>query len=58
MIFRTGSILIVGLCEENILNEVYQFIKKLLINEYEKISIQNVIHENIKNKNKKIKKKI
>jgi len=37
MIFRTGSVLIVGHCNEDTLIIVYKFIKKLLINEYENI---------------------
>ena len=49
MIFRTGSVLIVGHCNEKVLNIVYTFIKNLLINEYENI------HQigNIENKKKK-----
>lgn len=38
MIFRTGSVLIVGKCDEEILHEVYTFIKKLLIDEYKNIA--------------------
>jgi hypothetical protein len=38
MIFRTGSVLIVGKCDEEVLNEVYVFIKQLLIDEYKNIS--------------------
>ena len=34
MIFRTGSVLIVGNCSENILRFVYDFIKNLLQDEY------------------------
>ncbi len=34
MIFRTGSILIVGKCSEYILNKVYTFIKTILIDNY------------------------
>lgn len=37
MIFRTGSVLIVGKCDEHVLNEVYMFIKKLLSDEYKMI---------------------
>lgn len=42
MIFRTGSVLIVGKCNEDILNEIYLFIKKVLQDEYMEV------HENIK----------
>tara|TARA_B100000963_G_C22630349_1_gene674624 strand:- start:977 stop:2044 length:1068 start_codon:yes stop_codon:yes gene_type:complete len=41
MIFRTGSILIVGKCSETILNYVYNFIKDILLKEYSKISLIN-----------------
>lgn len=59
MIFRTGSCLIVGNCSENILRFIFNFIKKILTNEYDKI---RVISENAekgiaKSKVKKLKKK-
>ena len=42
MIFRTGSVLIVGKCEENVLFKIYDFIKHILEAEYEDIhSINN-----------------
>ena len=34
MIFRTGSVLIVGKCSENILYEIYRFIRVILETEY------------------------
>ena len=37
MIFRTGSVLIVGGCDVDILNEIYNYLSKLLIHEYEGI---------------------
>lgn len=37
MIFRTGSVLIVGKCNESLLNEIYLFIKNMLQNEYTNI---------------------
>lgn len=37
MIFRTGSVLIVGKCTEPILHEIYEFLKTILENEYEHI---------------------
>ena len=52
MIFRTGSILIVGNCEENVLNIIYNFLKNMLAKEYLKIT-QGI---NFKNNNKKKKK--
>ena len=42
MIFRTGSVLIVGKCNESILNEIYVFIKNILETEYEKIESKEV----------------
>lgn len=37
MIFRTGSVLIVGKCTEPILHEIYEFLKNILEQEYEHI---------------------
>lgn len=39
MIFRTGSCLIVGNCSEKILRFVFEFIKKILIEEYKNIKV-------------------
>ena len=57
MIFRTGSCLVVGNCSERILRFVFEFIKQILIDEYDNIQIKN---ENpvIKNKNTKLRKRI
>lgn len=52
MIFRTGSCLIVGNCSEKILIFIFQYIKKLLADEYTEISVSNV---DIVNKIKKTK---
>ena len=55
MIFRTGSILIVGKCNEETLNVVYEYIKNILSCEYE-----NIFNEGSKVKelhDKKMKKK-
>jgi hypothetical protein len=52
MVFRTGSCLIVGNCSECILLFVFDFIKKLLAEEYQNIF---VVNEDPVNKNKKIK---
>lgn len=50
MIFRTGSILIVGKSNEEGLKEVYEFLKEILQKEYYHIkSPQIVINKNIKN---------
>lgn len=53
MIFRTGSILIVGMCEEDVLDEVYVIIKNMLIVEFPLIYQSIVQEEDIKPKNKK-----
>jgi|TARA_B110000967_G_scaffold208263_1_gene259875 hypothetical protein len=37
MIFRTGSILIVGKCSEDVLKIVYEYVKNILISEYKEI---------------------
>lgn len=57
MIFRTGSCLIVGNCEEDVLTFVYDFIKKLLYDEYKNICVLNEISNN-KVKKMKIRKRI
>jgi hypothetical protein len=49
MIFRTGSCLIVGNCDEDVLTFVYEFIKQMLYDEYEDICVFNeVCNEKIK----------
>ena len=40
MIFRTGSVLIVGKCTDEILYNIYEFIKKVLIDEFNEIAIK------------------
>ena len=42
MIFRTGSCLIVGNCNEKMLRCAYRFIKNMLITEYKQICSENV----------------
>ena len=58
MIFRTGSILIVGKCDENILYKIYNYIKNLLVDEFYMINVKNVDVVKPANKKKKIRKKI
>ena len=41
MVFRTGSILIVGMCDEIILNKVYESFKSILIKEFHRIVSKN-----------------
>ena len=61
MIFRTGSVLIVGKCNENVLMEIYDFLKNILKTEYYAIrqtkslaDINNVKEKKIKIRKKKI----
>ena len=60
MIFRTGSILIVGMCDEFVLYYIYEFLKVLLVSEFHKINQMVITAENtpIKVKSKKIRKKM
>jgi hypothetical protein len=60
MIFRTGSVLIVGMCDEKILREIYQFVKHLLKEEFKYICQKIITPSDLvnKNKKKKIRKKI
>lgn len=59
MIFRTGSVLMVGKCSEEILNNIYLYIRNILYNEYSKIHTNETVQENRKSKQciKKHKKK-
>jgi hypothetical protein len=62
MIFRTGSVLIVGRCDENVLMIIYEFLKIILRNEFKNICQKNVkVAENddtpVKDKKKKLRRK-
>lgn len=58
MIFRTGSILIVGKCNEEMINFVYNFIKNIIITEYSDIYDKtNVNHNDHKKKSNVLNKK-
>jgi hypothetical protein len=62
MIFRTGSVLIVGKCDESILLKIYDFLKNILKNEFSHIcQINSKQHDNahllLKDKKKKIRRK-
>jgi hypothetical protein len=59
MIFRTGSVLIVGKCDENVLFIIYEFLKVILINEYKNICQQKTLitSQNAKDKKKKLRRK-
>ena len=56
MIFRTGSCLIVGNCSEKILLFVFEFIKKMLVDEYDIIQVANE-DTTVKVKKNKLRKK-
>ena len=65
MIFRTGSVLIVGKCDENVLMIIYEYLKIILNNEFKTICQKNMnandsalLKLKDKNKKKKIRKKI
>jgi hypothetical protein len=58
MIFRTGSCLIVGNCTEEKLYFVYDFIKKMLYEEYPLIYVHNEIVQTKEKKTKLRKKKV
>ena len=57
MIFRTGSVLIVGKCNEQVLMSVYEYLKEILYNEYNEIYQKGDVNINNKNKNKKVRRK-
>jgi hypothetical protein len=62
MIFRTGSVLIVGKCDENVLIIIYDFLKIILNNEYKNICQKYSVGDDnalftIKDKSKKVRRK-
>jgi TATA-box binding protein (TBP) (component of TFIID and TFIIIB) len=61
MIFRTGSVLIVGKCQEEDLNIIYLYLSDIFVKEYHEIycpsTIYDDISKNITKSNKKIKRK-
>ena len=57
MIFRTGSVLIVGNCCETILNIIYEFLKIIFMDEYKEIMIENSSQSNKPKKKKRLRKK-
>ena len=50
MIFRTGSVLIVGRCEEFVLRKVYAFVSEMLFREYSSITMGLYQPKNKRNK--------
>ena len=59
MIFRTGSILIVGMCNDNVLYLIYEYLKVLLEKEFHKINQKIITNDNkiVKDKKKKVRRK-
>jgi len=57
MIFRTGSVLIVGRCDEGVLMIIYEFLKIILVNEYKNIYQKHVKVIDDKDKKKKVRRK-
>ena len=59
MIFRTGSVLIVGMCDENVLQYIYNYLKNILTSEFKYIcqKIISPLELQQKNKKKKIRRK-
>ena len=60
MIFRTGSILIVGMCDEDVLQVVFNFIKRVLKEEFTNICQRLATQEElsfVKKKNSKVRKR-
>jgi TATA-box binding protein (TBP) (component of TFIID and TFIIIB) len=53
MIFRTGSVLIVGRCDEEVLIIIYEFLKVILHDEYRNICQKNIKVSDDFNKDKK-----
>ena len=46
MIFRTGSVLIVGKCNETILYNIYNFLKDLLQKEFVNVNSGVIVEDN------------
>ncbi len=62
MIFRTGSVLIVGKCDENVLMIIYDFLKIILNTEFKSIcqkysSGEDIKHNSLKDKPKKVRRR-
>ena len=60
MIFRTGSVLIVGKCDEAVLYNIYNFLKKLLHDEFVNVNSGVIVEDKdgtTKTQNKKVRKK-
>jgi len=58
MIFRTGSILIVGKCTDKVIREIYDYLVDILFEEYNKVVDTNCVHSKKETPVRKIKKYI
>jgi hypothetical protein len=60
MLFRTGSVLIVGMCDEYVLHDIYKFLKCLLKTEFNHICQKLIVNDEttVHDKKKKIRKKV
>ena len=58
MVFRTGSVLIVGMCSEEVLDDIYNFLKDLLYREYRNIVCSNTEKKDEIKKQRKIRRKM
>jgi hypothetical protein len=58
MIFRTGSILIVGKCTDKVIREIYAYLVNILFEEYNKVVDSNCVHSKKETPVRKIKKYI
>jgi len=58
MIFRTGSILIVGKCSNKVIHEIYNYLVHILFEEYQQIVDSNCVHSKKEAPLRKIKKYI
>jgi TATA-box binding protein (TBP) (component of TFIID and TFIIIB) len=57
MIFRTGSVLIVGKCGDDDINRIYEYVKNILTTEYEHINQITPIHDVVAPKKQKMRKR-
>ena len=53
MIFRTGSVLIVGMCDEYVLEDIYKFLKSLFKEEFKNICQKVISKSELESKKKK-----
>jgi hypothetical protein len=58
MIFRTGSILIVGKCTDKVIREIYHYLVTILFEEYHQVVDTNCVHSKKETPVRKIKKYI